>query len=462
MRLVFNALLIALGLPLLAAEAALDPHDKSGVALEVDSPDPELTKIVLLAGDPSSKPLGHEYFAGCAMFADLLRQTPGVHPTIAWGGWPVNEEILKGASAVVFYMDGGDKMPFLDDRRWAVLRELEASGAGLVFLHQMIDFPSARRDEALGWLGALFENGAGGRGHWESESSNFPKSPVTRGLKPFKINDGWLYGLQRNPGADDRLTPILLTRPPDSSRGSEPSKRNSGREEIFAWTYERENGGRTFAFCGADWHPNWAVESVRRLVINGILWSAGMGIPEGGAPVALEEGALNRNLDEKRRQRKPVGTRLNPNLKYLAPASLPGIVLDDLQGDVNGTWTGSTAAGPVIVGRNYLHDANKNKGKCSIVFRPTIPKAGGYEIALYAQPHSNRAAKVPVIVSVDGKVLKTALVNQRDASSKARHSLGVFNLPRGRKTEVRIENAGTSGVVVVDALQLLAGGVAAR
>ena len=113
----------------------------------------------------------------------------------------------------------------------------------------------------------------------------------------------------------------------------------------------------------------------------------------------------------------------------------------------------------MIVGRNYLHDANKNKGACSIVFRPTIPASGEYEIALYAQPHSNRAAKVPVTVLVGGEVVTTVHVNQRDASRKARHSLGEFDLPRGRKTEVRIENKGTTGVVVVDALQIVGKGV---
>ena len=46
-----STLLLALSISVRAA----DPHDQSGVALEVDSPDAKLTKIVLLAGGPSSK-----------------------------------------------------------------------------------------------------------------------------------------------------------------------------------------------------------------------------------------------------------------------------------------------------------------------------------------------------------------------------------------------------------------------
>ena len=147
-----------------AVGAAVDPYDQSGVPLEVDTSDSSLTKIVLIAGTPSSKPGGHEYFAGCALFMDWLRQTPDVFPVMTRDGWPRNERIFDGARAVVFYMDGGAKIPFLDDRRWQLVRDLERRGVGLVFLHQMVDFPDARRAEAKRWLGGLFAAGVGGRG----------------------------------------------------------------------------------------------------------------------------------------------------------------------------------------------------------------------------------------------------------------------------------------------------------
>ncbi len=51
-----------------AADKQADPYDQSGVALEVDTQEKSLKKIVLLAGGPSGKPLGHEYLAGCAFF----------------------------------------------------------------------------------------------------------------------------------------------------------------------------------------------------------------------------------------------------------------------------------------------------------------------------------------------------------------------------------------------------------
>jgi len=457
MRLPFAFLVTALlWLPTVVVAAAVgaDPYDQSGVALEVDSKDPALKKVVLLAGDPSSKPMGHEYFAGCALFAKWLKEVPGVHPVMVKGGWPKNEKILEGASSIVFYMDGGPKIPFLDEKRWAKVQALEKQGVGMVFLHQMVDFPPERRAEALAWVGALFENGKGGRGHWKSDFEHFSFHPVANGLSPFSIDDGWLYGYELVGDHEEKLMPILVTVPPESSRKTEASKARAGQEEMIAWTYERKNGGRSFAFSAADWHPNWEVESVRRVVVNAILWTAGVPVPKKGALVSLLKEELNRNLDDKRKSAPAGKTRINPNVTYLSPASMEGLVLDDLQGEMKGSWTGSSTSGPVIVGRSYFHDGNKNKGEASVSFRPKIGASGEYEFFLYAQPHGNRSQDVPVTVSIGGNT-QTVRVNQRDPKSQAKHSLGSYQIKAGQNVTVEVSNKGTKGIVVVDALQVV-------
>lgn len=444
---------LCLALLVMAQARAADPHDQSGVPLEQRGTAGHPT-VILLAGSPSSKPLGHEYFAGCALFADWLRLHQ-VHPIMVRDGWPRNEALLDQADAIVFYMDGGEKMSFLEDSRWARIRRLEARGVGMVFLHQMVEFPPARTEEALGWVGALFAKDAGGRGHWESGFESFPEHPVARGLQPFSINDGWLYGYDLAQDAAMRLTPILATRPPDSSRKSEASKKNAGREEMIAWTYERPNGGRSFAFTAADWHPNWEVESVRRLVLNGILWTARQPIPTHGARVPLADGALNRNLDDKR-PANPVPGRpgANPAVTYLDPTSLEGVVLDDLQGTMKGNWTGSSSTGPQIVGRSYFHDGGKNKGECSVTFLPRIEATGRYALYLHAPPHGNRSDHVPVHVT-QGSRSQTVWINQKDVKAGTRQSLGTWELEAGQPLRVEVSNEGTKGIVVVDALQLI-------
>ena len=71
---------------------------------------------------------------------------------------------------------------------------------------------------------------------------------------------------------------------------------HAGRDEVIAWTYERAGGGRAFCFTGIDLHKNWELEDQRRLVVNGILWSAGVEVPKDGAKVEMKVGDLERHV----------------------------------------------------------------------------------------------------------------------------------------------------------------------
>lgn len=271
-------------------------EEQRQVPLEVDAPDAALAKIVLLAGSVSNKPGQHEYFAGCALMMEWLKQTPGVWPVLAAEGWPRNEAVLENAKAIVVYADGGSKLPFLEASRWEKMRNAIGSGAGLVMLHQAVDVPEDRAAEIQEWLGAVWKKDIGSRGHWDMEFASFVSHPVTRGLTPFAAPlDGWLFNLHFAPGA----RPVLAGKVPDSARSTSDAKSHSGRDEVVAWTYERPSGGRSFGFTGCDLHRNWQVESQRRFVINGILWSAGLEIPATGAAVDLRAGVLAENLDAK-------------------------------------------------------------------------------------------------------------------------------------------------------------------
>ncbi len=266
------------------------------VPLEAASPDPKLAKIVLIAGSVSNKAGQHEYFAGCAMMMDWLKQTPGVWPVLVADGWPKNEAILDGAKAVVVYADGAAKTPFLEPARWAKMKSLVDAGAGLVVMHQAVEVTEERAEEWQTWMGGVFRKDIGCRGHWDMEFSDFPKHPITRGVTNFSAPlDGWLYNLHFLPGAK----PLLSGQVPDKSRSSADAKEHNGRAEVIGWAYERPNGGRSFAFTGADLHRNWSVESQRRFVTNGILWSAKIEIPEAGAPVTFDPSSLTKNMDYK-------------------------------------------------------------------------------------------------------------------------------------------------------------------
>jgi len=242
-----------------------------------------------VAGSNFFKAGEHEYVAGCAVLADLLRQTPGVFPVLALD-WPKKPETLTGARAVVCFFDGAEKHAFLKDNRLVQVQKLADAGVGLVQLHQGIDVPKDLGDRARGWMGAAWEKGYSQRAHWVAEFKTFPDHPVCRGVTPFKIDDGWLFQLRFVPKMKG-VTPLLRTvSPKATAKGPDAAS-------IVSWAYERPGGGRSFTFTGCHLHRSLAEEGYRRFLVNGILWTAGVDIPPAGAPVSLTTAQMNKYLD---------------------------------------------------------------------------------------------------------------------------------------------------------------------
>jgi type 1 glutamine amidotransferase len=274
---------------------AADPAPKlpPGVKLEERPTGPKATKIVLVAGSNYYKPGEHEYVAGCAVLMDLLRQTPGVFPVLAVD-WPTRPDTFAEAKAVVLFLDGGDKHAILKDDRLAEVQKLVESGVGLVQLHQVADYPKDLADRARSWTGAAWENGVGQRAHWVTTFKTFPDHPVCRGVKPFTINDGWLYQLRFIDGKTG-VTPLLRTVNPKSKA------KMTDDAAIVSWVYERPapsggKAGRSFTFTGGHLHASFAEEGYRRFLVNGIVWSAGLEIPTTGTPVVLDTAELKKYL----------------------------------------------------------------------------------------------------------------------------------------------------------------------
>ncbi len=281
----------------------------SEVPLELDTRDSGLSKIVLLAGELSSKPGQHEYFADAVLIMHWLKQAPGVWPVLA-RTWPTNESIFNGAKCVVVLMDGGLKHPLIEEARWKKLTGLTEAAIGYAVLHQAVDFPAEQAEEMKATIGGVWLSDTGCRGHWDMELKPHDGHAVLRGVTPFNAKgDGWLYNLHF---ADDGgFTPLLVGKVPDRSRTTADAKEHLGRDEIVAWTYERANGGRAFCFTGVDLHRNWELESQRKLVVNGILWAAKIEVPIKGAKVEVTAADLERHV------RKVPGTNLQ------SPEKLP-------------------------------------------------------------------------------------------------------------------------------------------
>lgn len=245
-------------------------------------------KIVLVAGQVKEvdKVGHHDYLGGCRLMQVLLKQTPGVEAVLVEKEWPADESVFDGAAAVVFYTDGGGKQAYLaTPEHVALVQKLADGKTGLVNIHQAVEFTPEFAKQSADWTGGVY-NALSSRGHWDSVHDKFPEHPITRGVTPWKINDGWLNHL-KFPAEMKGITPLVWS-------GKEAlGSPEGGDKDIVSWTFDRASGGRSFSFSGLDAHHAWELDGMRKLVINGILWSAGVEIPAGGAKCDADKALVD-------------------------------------------------------------------------------------------------------------------------------------------------------------------------
>jgi hypothetical protein len=163
--------------------------------------------------------------------------------------------------------------------------------------------------------------------------------------------------------------------------------------------------------------------------------------------------AIRKRIDEVRATEKRTGTV--PNAGVIAANTLPGVVIDDTQAKKVGEWIKSTSSKNYI-GEGYLHDGNTDKGKKTLTFTPKLPAAGRYEVRIAYPAAANRATKVPVaVLHQDGEF--TGVVNEQVTPHIDGRfvSVGTFRFDTSDRWYVIISNEGTTGHVVVDAVQFL-------
>jgi type 1 glutamine amidotransferase len=276
------------------------------------------TKIIFIAGRPSHGPLSHEHRAGCLLLQKCLAGVPGVVTEVHTNGWVSDEKVFEGAAAVVVYSDGGGGHPFLQGDRLQKIGALMQKGVGLGAIHYAVEPTTAKGNaEFRDWIGGCFETFWSVNPHWDGDFKEFPKHPVTSGVKPFKTNDEWYYHMRFRDGMKD-VTPILTALPPERTTGwnkdkpadAKPST-HGGNKDVFAavverkepqhvmWVATRPDGGRGFGFTGGHNHLGWGNADQRKLVLNTILWIAKRDVPTGGVESAVTQDDLMANLDPK-------------------------------------------------------------------------------------------------------------------------------------------------------------------
>jgi type 1 glutamine amidotransferase len=271
-------------------------------------------KIVFVAGNPSHGPAQHEHRAGCLLLKSCVDKVPGITSVVYSNGWPKDAEAFDGAATIVLYSDGGPGHPALQEDHLKKLDALMKQGVGLACIHYATE-PTKEKGEKefLDWIGGAFEPDWSVNPHWNAEFKTLPKHPITKGVKPFAINDEWYFHI-RFPEGMRGVTPILTAVPPASTmdRNDGPHEGNPavreavkrGEPQHMAWARERPGGGRGFGFTGAHFHRNWGDDNFRKLVLNAILWTAKVPIPANGVQCELAPGQLEENLDPKGKPNK--------------------------------------------------------------------------------------------------------------------------------------------------------------
>ncbi|MFT5583420.1 MAG: hypothetical protein ACI9VR_000998 [Cognaticolwellia sp.] len=273
-----------------------DAYDLSVIPWEVAPNDPKLAKVVLIAGETSEHPVGqHEFVSVMAILAQAICQNPGVVPVLVREGWPADSSLLDGAASIVLYADGGENHPFLRPERAKRVQEHIDQGGGFVNLHYAVEYETPVSEQALSWLGGAYEQGVSCNPNWTANLSVQP-SPVSRGVTDFVIDDEWYFNLHF---LESGVTPILQATPAESDRCSSEAAAHPGRAETLAWTTVRGDGGGSFGFTGGHWYGNWYdsdqtpyAGDQRRLVVNGILWTAGLSIPAGGSQADMDPAII--------------------------------------------------------------------------------------------------------------------------------------------------------------------------
>ncbi|HSQ55802.1 MAG TPA: ThuA domain-containing protein [Gemmata sp.] len=248
-------------------------------AVAADAP----KKILLVSSGPDGHPATtHEYVAGLEIVAKCLKPLAGTEVTTAKaeGAWKEGPELVRRSDVVVLYLSEGAKWLSADEKRLAAFREHAKRGGGLVVLHWGMGTKDAGPIEAFTSLfGAC--HGGPDRKYKELRTSLVVANPshhAATGIQDFTIRDEFYYKLKL-PKGDHAVKPVLLAE-------------IDGGKEMVAWSWERPDGGRSFGFSGLHFHENWKRQEYRRLVAQGVRWTAKMPVPEKGLAVELPDSAF--------------------------------------------------------------------------------------------------------------------------------------------------------------------------
>lgn len=229
------------------------------------------TKILIIS-TPFDHPHGtHMYEHEGNLLAKCLEQTPGVE-AVTSKGWPKDPAVLKDVRSIVFYSANAFDVMMKDSLNRKQAMKLMDNKVGFACIHMSTLTPDDEMIEMLGarWYFKWLESGLNLDVRVTRLIKTDPRHPISRGWNEFEMRDE-IY-----------LSPVLHPK-------AKPLIKVNAREgeEVVAWTFERAKGGRSFGTTLGHFHETFRTDAFRRILVNGILWSAGIKIPSKGAQVNI-------------------------------------------------------------------------------------------------------------------------------------------------------------------------------
>lgn len=260
-----------------AAEPATQPSEKPP------------SQILIVIGPSSHPPGSHEVAAGGRLLAHALEHSDNLRSVRAEvvTAWPQDRKRLDEIATVVFI---GDTFPPMrmpqSEKIMQELAVMTARGCGIVCLHYATglraeDVAADGEHPLLHWMGGYFATRCN---HHQSIAKIFPAATITPAASDHPVSRGWTaFTLHDEPyinnyfGPDgNKLAPGVVAFATSQLPPEAP------KTEIVAWGIERPDGGRGFGIVMPHFYKNWALDDLRTFILNGVVWTAKVNVPNDG------------------------------------------------------------------------------------------------------------------------------------------------------------------------------------